>query len=638
VTRKALVIFAKELRETLRDRRTLFVMVLLPMILYPLLALISIQWVAVVQARREAKASPIAVVPPDREMEDVVRAEPKLQQVTRDAKATLRVSGSSGAAPRRTVTIVWDPADDDAALARDRVHAALLRHADEERDRRLQRYGVPPGGAEALLIREEGGRPGAAGGQLAGLLLPMLLVMMVVAGAFYPAIDLTAGEKERGTLETLLAAPVSRHDVLGGKYLAVVTVSLLTGTINLASAALTFAAVFRPAAGSALPEVPWASVAVASIVTVPAALFFSAVMLAVAALARGFKDAQNLLTPVYLAILVPAMMSQLPGTELGTFTALIPGVNVTLLVKALVRGDAQAAHVALAVLSMTAYALMALHFAARVFEGERLLFAEERARARRARGSAAEAVGLVGIVFLLVFYVGAWLQHGTFWLGILATEWLLVLVPCLVFARLSGLRARTAFSLHRPRGVVWLGAALVGAGAWAVASAVGWAQQAVLPMPREAYEALRGVLFPTPARPLFLDLLALALSPAICEEILFRGVLLGSLRPRIGTAWSVVLTAFLFGAFHMSLHKFLPTAVLGVMLAVIAARTGSIVPGMLVHFIHNAIVVVSGRVLGPEAILDDKVPRLAVGLGSLVVVAGLYVLRRAPAQHRTTDP
>jgi len=634
VTRKTFVIFAKELRETLRDRRMLFVMILLPMLLYPLLAIVATQWVAVLQARREASVSPIAVDPQDPQIQRIVSGEAKLVLVQRNAMVTLRVTE---AANQRIVTLLWDEADDEAGVARDRVHAVLVRHAQEERTRALARYGVPPGGAEPVLIREEStGRPGAAGGNLASLLLPMLVIMMVVAGAFYPAIDLTAGEKERGTLETLLSAPVGRHDLLVGKYLAVVTVSLLTGALNLASAALTFAAVYRPVQGSQWPEVPWASVALASAVTIPAALFFSAVMLAVAALARGFKDAQNLLTPVYLAILVPGMMSQLPGTELGTFSALLPGVNVTLLVKGLVRGDAQVPHVALALLSMTVYALAALHFAGRVFEGEHLLFAEERPAARRVRGSASEAVALLAVVFLLVFYLGAWLQRTSFWQGMLTTEIMLVLAPCLIWTRLARVRVQSAFSLYRPPAIAWLGAALVGAGGWAVASSVGWAQQIVLPTPREMYEAMRAMLFPDPLRPLLLDLVVLALAPAICEEILFRGALFGSLRPRIGTAWSVVLTGFLFGAFHMSLHRFLPTAVLGMMLAVIAARTGSVLPGMLIHFIHNTIVIVSGRWFkDPEAMLDVRVPRLAVGLGALVVVAGLMVLRRAPQPTRS---
>jgi sodium transport system permease protein len=633
LTKKALVIFAKELRETLRDRRTLAVMVLLPMLLYPMLAIVSTQWVAVLQARREASVSRVALEPRDPPIERVIRATDKVSLVDRDAEVTVRVAVS---ADRRIVTLRWDEADEQAALARDRVHAALSHFADDERARALAAFGVPAGGVEPVrLVEESTGRPGAAGGNLASLLLPMLVVMMVVAGAFYPAIDLTAGEKERGTLETLLSAPVGRHDLLVGKYLAVVTVSLWTGAVNLASAALTFAAVYRPTPGSQWPEVPWASVALASAVTIPAALFFSAVMLAVAALARGFKDAQNLLTPVYLAILVPGMFSQLPGTELGTYSALLPGVNVTLLVKGLVRGNAQGSHVALALLSMTAYALAALHFAGRVFEGEHLLFAEERPAARRARGSAAEATALLALVFLLVFYFGAWLQRASFWRGMLVTEIVLVLAPCLVWARLARVRLSSALSLYPPPALSWVGAALVGAGGWAVASAVGWAQQIVMPTPRELYEAMRAMLFPDPLRPLALDLLVLALAPAICEEVLFRGVLLGALRPRFGTAWAVVLTGFLFGAFHMSLHRFLPTAVLGMMLAVIVARTGSIVPAMLVHFIHNSTVVIAGRFFkDPDALMDVRVPRLVVAVGALVVAIGLFVLRRAPQPAR----
>jgi ABC-type Na+ efflux pump permease subunit len=195
--------------------------------------------------------------------------------------------------------------------------------------------------------------------------------MMLFIGALYPAVDLTAGEKERGTLETLLVCPVRPVQVMAAKYLTVALVSVVSTLVNLLAMAGTFGAGLS-LAGEASTTMRFSpgQVGVMLACLVPAALLVSGVSLAVASMARTFKEGQSLMTPVMLVGLAPALVSQMPGIELTTVTALVPLLNVALLVKAAVLGTATALHVVLTVGSVLISALGALKWAASAFDSE----------------------------------------------------------------------------------------------------------------------------------------------------------------------------------------------------------------------------------------------------------------------------
>jgi ABC-type Na+ efflux pump permease subunit len=206
---------------------------------------------------------------------------------------------------------------------------------------------------------------------IASRLLPIVLIMMLFVGALYPAVDLTAGEKERGTLETLLVCPVRPVQVMAAKYLTVAIVSIASTLANLAAMAGTFGAGLSLAGeASTSMRFTWSQVGVMLVCLLPAALLVSGVALAVSSMARTFKEGQSLMTPVLLVGLAPALVSQMPGIELNAATALVPLLNVALLVKAAVLGNATARDVALTVTSVLGCAALALHWAASAFDSE----------------------------------------------------------------------------------------------------------------------------------------------------------------------------------------------------------------------------------------------------------------------------
>jgi sodium transport system permease protein len=170
-----------------------------------------------------------------------------------------------------------------------------------------------------------------------GLMLPLFFVIMVAIGSFYPAIDATAGERERGTWETLMSVAASRASIVTAKYLYVASLGFTAGVLNLAAMVLTIKPVLAPilaqAGDTAEFSVPLAALPVMAAAAVLLAGFVAAGMMIFAAFARTFREGQSMITPFYLAILLPVMFLQSPGLEFTMGLACIPVVNVAMVVR-----------------------------------------------------------------------------------------------------------------------------------------------------------------------------------------------------------------------------------------------------------------------------------------------------------------
>jgi ABC-2 type transport system permease protein/sodium transport system permease protein len=205
-------------------------------------------------------------------------------------------------------------------------------------------------------------------------LIPLILILMTITGAVYPAIDLTAGERERGTLEILIAAPVPRLQLLLAKYTAVVTVALLTATVNLASMIVT---VLSMGLGPLLFGGSGISILLVLQIfglLLLFATFFSAVLLAVTSFARSFKEAQAYLIPLMLVSIAPGLLSMMPGLRLNGPLAVAPLVNIVLLARDLFEGEATPLLVVVVVCSTALFALAAISVAARIFGTDAILY------------------------------------------------------------------------------------------------------------------------------------------------------------------------------------------------------------------------------------------------------------------------
>ena len=661
-------IAAKELRETLRDRRTLLAMVGIPVLLYPLILLVGTQALVYRQAKTDEAVVRVAVASLlDAALKERLEESEGIEVLPHTGEtvvgfangeldALLLVQGGDGLTS--SVTLTYDSTVPRSVAARDRVERVVERLADERVQERMAAAGLPPETVQPFLVERSDFAPAKKrAGNVLGNALPMLMILMLGIGAFYPAVDLTAGEKERGTFETLLSTPTAKAEIVWGKFLAVVGLSLATGLLNLGSMAVTLwfqlaqlkAAGADAGSGGGALDIASLSIAPADLlvmllVLIPLAVFISAAMMSLALLAREFKEASNYLSPFFLLILAPAMLVAAAGVELEGAVILVPVANATLLFKNLLMSTATWPQALGTFASTAAAAVLALRLATWVFGREDVVFAGDGGLPAslkrgswkpRAAPTAGLAVGVFAASLLLFVNVGSVLQAAAPLPGLIASQWgILLAVPVLAlwFFRVN---LRTSLKLRLPRVGALAGALLMALGVLVLSQQLAWVQSRFLDVPA-AFNAGVEPLLTHPSLPLVL--FAVAVSPAVCEELLFRGAVLSGLETRLRPWIAVTLTGVLFGLFHLYLHRVLLTATLGVAISWVAWETRSVWPGVLLHFVNNAAAVLAVRGVLPEklgAYLEEVDPAengfpWVVVLGAAVVFAAGVALVAVP--------
>lgn len=666
----AKTIYKKELLDTLRDRRTLATMLLVPMVGYPLTLIFTSETIAVRQREGEertvrvmaAREVPEAIVK-ELEKEPAIHVERSFVSTASDARAifaandldvllTAPLNSDQVLSATGTVelTMLYDVTRAHADSAIIRVEEALKSVSAELRDQRLRIRRLPPSLAQPLTLSNRSVSTEAeVGNNLVGSILPALVVLFIAVSSFYPAVDLTAGEKERKTLATLLCAPVSPIDLVAGKYLAVLTVGTLAGMLNVVVLALTLLRVIANGAAGAENAPSFA-------LTIPmflgmcgcvllVAMPIAALMMLFGTLARSFRDASNLLTPVILLSCVPAVMSSLPGTELSARSALIPLANTGLLMKAILMGRAELGTAVITVVSTLVATAMLLLFAARTFADERVLFSTEGQRADLKSVlfsppplGVSTALAFSGLAFVTSYYAGL-LSVGSAPIPlVVVTQLLAHFVPALLLAKwLAPVLAPKALLLLRAPPPKALAAALfIGLGAWlGLSLPIAWLTELLIPGQQEAARAFSEALG-IDRIPLWAAVLTFAILPAVAEELAFRGAVLSLLSRTLSSRTALIVQALIFGAMHGSIYRLLPTAMLGLLLGVLAQRSRSIWPGIFAHALTNAILLSLERLAPPSVVQEISSPTPYALLGVLLVGIGFVLSQNKDANLQTT--
>jgi sodium transport system permease protein len=196
----------------------------------------------------------------------------------------------------------------------------------------------------------------------------------------YPAIDLTAGEKERGTMETILSSPISRTDLVFGKFGLVLSASLATAVLAVISMGVSFSAVGKSHilkssdAAQMQLKIGLDAALTVFLMALPVAILFAAVLLTIALFAKSHKEAQSYVTPMTFVVIIPAVASLMPGVELTPKLALIPILNTSLVCKEIISGTYHWGSIAVIFLSTCVYAAAALFLAVKMFQRESVLF------------------------------------------------------------------------------------------------------------------------------------------------------------------------------------------------------------------------------------------------------------------------
>lgn len=341
---------------------------------------------------------------------------------------------------RAALSIYYDSVRDDSRKAQARLHDALIDFRRDEVRRRERERSLPEGFATAIAIREENvSQPKRQVGSLIGSLLPLLLIILSASGGIYVTLDLTAGEKERNTMQTLLCAPLDPVEIIGGKFLAAWTVVLLSALANVASLAATFARIAAPVSDFNIPPITYVLTFFALL---PVTFTTTAIFLGVAVFARDLKDGQNFLTPVMLGITLPLAVTSLPGIELTAVTSFVPMVNIALLIKGLFIGEAKTELIFLTLSSASVYALVALVLAARVFHRQHVMLGGTESvrewiqRPTQSGGTPTPTFALAtfGIVFVVMFYGSLLLSEKNLAATLLGSQYGFFLLPVLLLA------------------------------------------------------------------------------------------------------------------------------------------------------------------------------------------------------------
>jgi sodium transport system permease protein len=394
------VVYRKELRDSLRDRRTVISMIFVPLLVMPLLTIgmgvLSV--VLVGQAMKEIPKVMILggqdsprVVAELGQLKDlrIVPAKPDFADEISNKQIRAAVEIPEGfdaklaAGESSAVKIYMYEGELKSGFGADRLQRFFRELRDHTIQQHLEARQLPDTLARPFDIEQENvAPPEKVGGAILGGLVPYFVILLCLTGAMYPAMDLTAGEKERGTIETILCSPVSRTHLVLGKFLMVLTASVGTAVLAITSMAASFGAgkklllgATHGAADAAL-QITITGKAMISIffVVLPMAVLFSAALLALSLFAKSFKEAQSYISPLMIVVVLPAVAALLPGVELNAALALVPVLNTSLVSKEIITGTYHWGLIALIFLSSSVYAGVALAIAVKLFQREDVLF------------------------------------------------------------------------------------------------------------------------------------------------------------------------------------------------------------------------------------------------------------------------
>ena len=650
------VLLKYELLQLVRDTRMVLLAIVLPFVLLPAILLIGrvtdeadtervrdseifvrvtgpdSAWAAAMVARASAVpdsavGEPLRLTPFDGPAADSLLGAGGLQLV---------VSGTGSderGLPRLEVR--YRASSDLSGSAADRLEDRLERVRLEMRDSMYALGGLAVDPDDVFPVRTTNvAAAGREAGALLGTFLLPLLVGMMLAGGSLVAADTLSGEKERGTLETLLTSALSKNEVVVAKGLAIMLVALVMTVVNLAN--------FGVWVGLGLMDLPGAFDVVVTLpsligiflLVLPVVVLLSASMLLISGWARSYREYQLYFPLVFLLALLPSAAAALPGLELRSAAVLLPRANVALALRDLLAGRGDLLFGSLAIVVTSAAAVGVALWARTTLSTERLL-----------GDSAADRAEFIGGPVLFQYRVLRW--FGMMWVVLLGLSLAagdrlplqgqvlvnllgLFLGGSILMIRRYRLPVREALALRRVHPLVWP-AVLVGAPSGFI-TGIGLAEATgrFLPVPPQMLEAFGQFLLPEGMGIAQLVLL-LAVLPGITEEIAFRGLLLHGLRKRLGPVALCLTVGAIFGLFHVSLFRIIPTAYLGTLLALVTILTGSIFPAMLWHALNNAVALVPVAVgwVGPEA----TIPGWAWPVALAGLVSSLLVLRRVGAGY-----
>jgi len=685
------------MRDQFRDRRTLFTVAIMPLILYPLMGMamlhvaqfmrehptdiwiiggenlptspaliedgnISLNWVSeknqkllrlqgsdeddakffslIKEFKESPEASPGNLENPGSQLVDRL-----LEQQMKDRKVDLAIvipnsigdpsaidfEGPEAASDK--IYVFHNSAEDKSKIAADRLHMILSRWQHSYIENTLGENNIPPWLIKGIEINgadvaDKQGKSAAMWSKI----LPFVVMVWSLTGAFYPAIDLCAGEKERGTFETLLSSPAKRSEIAIGKLLTVMSFSIATALLNMFSMAFTglfvYSRMTAGIGGMQMGAPPMTSLIWLAVALIPISALFSAVALAAAAFARSSKEGQYYLVPLMMISMPLMIIPMLPAAKLDIGTSLIPVTGLMLLLRSLIEGHyAQALQFFAPVCCVTTICCwIAVRWVVYQFNSETVLF---RASERFAVGawmksifnqrhdvpSLGNAFLCCIIILVLKFFIGiaaagstpnSFLDLTQITLTVLLAG---VLTPALIMAVMLTSNVWKTLKISRCSVPVACAAAIMAICFHPALMALTSLVMTIYPPIGDTSQfggMFQNIIESAPG--FWAILLVMAIVPAIVEELAFRGFILSGFE-RLRNKWQAILLASLFfGMAHSFIQQSIITAFVGIILGVVAVQTRSIIPCMIYHVTHNSLTLILSMV-APSRIESSPVLR-----------------------------
>ena len=395
------IVYRKEFTEWVRDRRTLISTVLVPLFLFPLI-MVGFSFLAVSLVGKAKNETPKVMVLGGEDSPQLLASLRKIdsleiapyaanwkEQISeKEIRAAVEIppnfQSSLEKGQDETVKIYYYEGEMKSSFGADRLEKFFKDYRDQVVKDRLAAKNVAPSVLKPFDIKQENvAPPEKVSGATIGGFIGYLVILLCMTGAMYPAIDLTAGEKERGTMETILSSPISRLDLVLGKFFLVLSAALATAALSVLSMGTTFSAArhFIPSvqsgrgeAAALLLQLGPKPVLFIFAMALPLAVFFSSALMTIALFAKTYKEAQSYLTPMTFLVVIPAVASLLPGVELTPKLALVPILSTSLVCKEIIAGTYHWNSIVIIFASTCVYAVAALFLAFKTFQRESVLF------------------------------------------------------------------------------------------------------------------------------------------------------------------------------------------------------------------------------------------------------------------------
>lgn len=668
-----LSLYKKELFSIFRDKKTLLIMLLIPLIVYPCTMLGSIMLSSFLMTQSQTQTYMVSVYASDECKDEAVNLKEILVNSkekydyhflvniknTRDeaiADVDDLTSDASVCISKEDNKLIYSvsffSSTTKSSTAYSMIEEVLGDYEHDLVENEIREV-IPDYDSmknKLEVLGEDHSTKEETAGMLIGMIIPFMLLTSVMVGCLTPAIDVTAGERERGTLETMMTLPVKNVDLMISKFLAVSTVAVFSALLNLISMGAMFIVLYSSMASMLEAELGAINLAsfiptllILAIIIPLYACLCSLCYLSICLSAKTFKEANNLCSPAMIVIMFASMVEIIPNISLGYVTALIPVCNVSLLIRDIFTLKFEWDLIFLVFASNIIYLVIGIYIMSTLFNSENVLFGdgikglklfEKRANMKNGQ---IPGIGDLFLMFAILFIVMVYSSNlALSKLGIWGTaicQLMILLVPCL-YAWYMKADLKKLFSLKMPGIVKFAGGILLFVGAFLIENVVMVYLAEIFPSMNETASSLNDMIKSAGLIP---ALFVVGFTPAIAEEAAFRGFLFGTLKEKYPKKiWiGIIVSAVVFGLYHMNLLQFFGACIIGSAMAYMVYKSESILTSSVVHCLNNSFSVIC--TFYPE-FMSKKIPiffkerfsvsdvLLLLGAGLMLCTLGVFLL------------